>query len=331
MSEYWVSKKKYFCKYCDIYIADDAPSRQQHENGMRHKGNTERFIRGLYKGSEKRKKDAEEEKRDMARVEQAARAAFAQDVAFGLAKPTTDPITSTPAAPRKPTPKPSNPFANYSTAASLGYQDNDHYSTEAERRRTQGVVGDWELVAKSLAPSPAVDIDSFESEVDKRVKRAAETIMDEEDVRQFKLRKKTMTSEEIYDPGSIPIKLKKEEPVEPFPVVMPPPSLETRTKTSTPKWTTVQWKRPGETTQEEHREQAAIPLEPSIKTEEQTGYNDSRDHIPPPVAITEPTIEASTIKIEGFSPAPAETVSSSGSIFRKRKILVGGNRGRRIL
>lgn len=70
MSEYWVSKKKYFCKYCDIYIADDAPSRQQHENGMRHKGNTERFIRGLYKGSEKRKKDAEEEKRDMARVEQ---------------------------------------------------------------------------------------------------------------------------------------------------------------------------------------------------------------------------------------------------------------------
>lgn len=37
---------------------------------MRHKGNTERFIRGLYKGSEKRKKDAEEEKRDMARVEQ---------------------------------------------------------------------------------------------------------------------------------------------------------------------------------------------------------------------------------------------------------------------
>jgi hypothetical protein len=69
MSEYWVSKKRYFCKYCDIYIADDVPSRQQHENGLRHKGNVERFIRGLYKGSEKRKKDIDEEKRDMARVE----------------------------------------------------------------------------------------------------------------------------------------------------------------------------------------------------------------------------------------------------------------------
>lgn len=70
MSEYWVSKKKYFCKYCDIYIADDAPSRQHHENGLRHKGSVERFIRGIYKTGEKRKKDQEEEKREMARVEQ---------------------------------------------------------------------------------------------------------------------------------------------------------------------------------------------------------------------------------------------------------------------
>jgi len=72
MSEYWVSKKKYFCKYCDIYIADDAPSRQQHENGLRHKGNVERFIRNLYKGSEKRKKDQEDERRDIARLELAS-------------------------------------------------------------------------------------------------------------------------------------------------------------------------------------------------------------------------------------------------------------------
>lgn len=69
MSEYWVSKKKYFCKYCEIYIADDVPSRQHHENGLRHKGNRERFIRGLYKDGEKRKKDSEEEKREMARIE----------------------------------------------------------------------------------------------------------------------------------------------------------------------------------------------------------------------------------------------------------------------
>ena len=72
MSEYWVSKKKYFCKYCDIYIADDTPSRRQHENGLRHKGNVERFVRGIYKAGEKHKKDLEEEKREMRRVEQAS-------------------------------------------------------------------------------------------------------------------------------------------------------------------------------------------------------------------------------------------------------------------
>lgn len=70
MSEYWVSKKKYFCKYCETYIADDAPSRQQHENGLRHKGNLDRFIRGLYKAGEQRKKDEIEEKRELARIEQ---------------------------------------------------------------------------------------------------------------------------------------------------------------------------------------------------------------------------------------------------------------------
>lgn len=70
MSEYWVSKKRYFCKYCDVYIADDVPSRQHHENGLRHKGNVERFVRGLYKAGEKRKKDADEEKREMMRIEQ---------------------------------------------------------------------------------------------------------------------------------------------------------------------------------------------------------------------------------------------------------------------
>ena len=69
MSEYWVSHKRYFCKYCNIYIADDAPSKRQHENGLRHKGNVERFVRGLYKAGEKRKQDLEEEKREMARIE----------------------------------------------------------------------------------------------------------------------------------------------------------------------------------------------------------------------------------------------------------------------
>src|SRR6266498_4808342 len=104
MSEYWVSKKKYFCKYCEIYITDDAPSRQQHENGLRHKGNVERFVCGIYKTGEKQKR-TERTKRGtcnksngcvvtltsyftlLTTESKAAAAAFAQDIGSGLAKP----------------------------------------------------------------------------------------------------------------------------------------------------------------------------------------------------------------------------------------------------
>lgn len=64
MSEYWVSKGKYYCTYCKVYIADDKPSRQHHETGGRHKGNLERYIRDIYKKgaqAEKEKKQAERE------------------------------------------------------------------------------------------------------------------------------------------------------------------------------------------------------------------------------------------------------------------------------
>jgi hypothetical protein len=27
MADYWISRDKYFCKYCNIYIADDKPVR----------------------------------------------------------------------------------------------------------------------------------------------------------------------------------------------------------------------------------------------------------------------------------------------------------------
>jgi U1 zinc finger len=72
-SEYWVSHKKYWCKYCEVFIADDAPSRTQHENGLRHQGNKERFIRNLYKTGQQKKQDEDEEKREVARIEQVSR------------------------------------------------------------------------------------------------------------------------------------------------------------------------------------------------------------------------------------------------------------------
>ncbi|KAJ7862604.1 hypothetical protein B0H14DRAFT_2349492, partial [Mycena olivaceomarginata] len=49
-----------------IYIADDAPSRQQHESSLGQKRNRERFVRSIYKAGSGEKDD--EERRELARV-----------------------------------------------------------------------------------------------------------------------------------------------------------------------------------------------------------------------------------------------------------------------
>ena len=65
MTEFWKSRNKYLCTYCNIYIADDAPSRQQHESGLKHIGSRDRYVRDIYKSGERAKKELEEEKREM--------------------------------------------------------------------------------------------------------------------------------------------------------------------------------------------------------------------------------------------------------------------------
>lgn len=219
MSEYWVSHKRYHCKYCNIYIADDKPSRQQHENGLRHKGNVERFVRGLYKEGEKRVREREEEKGIMASVGkvglldgcwnatedrgQAAEAAYALDVASGRAGAgsSSGQGRESAAAP-KPKPKlkpgkPSDPYANYSTPASLGYIDPD--AETAQQRMEAGTPGAWTVVAEVGAGVG-----------EKR--GAAEAEVGEDDGRACKLQRKTVGVGlgEIYDPA----KIEPSEPVQ---------------------------------------------------------------------------------------------------------------------
>ncbi|KJA27810.1 hypothetical protein HYPSUDRAFT_34958 [Hypholoma sublateritium FD-334 SS-4] len=363
MSEYWVSKKKYFCKYCDIYIADDAPSRQQHENGMRHKGSVERFIRGIYKAGEKQKKDLEEEKREMKRVEQAAAAAFAHDVGAGLAK-ATGPVASTSTVAPRPTAKPSNPFANYSTAQSLGYIDPDaeRIAAELEQRRSEGVAGEWQIITppqlpagSSSTPVPgSSDPDSTDGPSEAGIKREAEAPIDEDDTRAFKLRKKTIASGlgEIYDPGAIPIKIKKKpEPEEtnagPSAAVKPEPA-------DRPKWTPTQWKRPGDIPKETLPESDSVKLEegtthaestssgpskwvkpqwsqplPDLKQEERQSIFGVEE--PPPTEPNSAVKAEPDVKPEVLQTPTTDAPSSSGSFFKKRKTPAGANRGRRDL
>ena len=61
-------RPKYLCKYCDIFITDDKPSRAQHENGMRHKGNKDKYIKDLYRKGAQDAKDKVDLERQLAAI-----------------------------------------------------------------------------------------------------------------------------------------------------------------------------------------------------------------------------------------------------------------------
>lgn len=121
------------------------------------------------------KKDKSEEAKEVARVEAVRPSPDGLDsgtrltrslrmqaaaAAMGLPPP-ADPSSSrsssssssrpTPAA---PPPKPTDPYANYTTAASLGYRDEvaERAAAEAEQRQNEGVIGAWQKVVKPRAP-----------------------------------------------------------------------------------------------------------------------------------------------------------------------------------
>jgi WW domain-binding protein 4 len=83
-----------------------------------------------------------------------------------------------------------------------------------------GVAGEWEMVAPSSEPAP-------QSSNDAGAKRSAEALEAAES-RDFKLRKRTMAAGlgQIYDPGVIAIKVKK-EPLELVSLASPTPSSAT--------------------------------------------------------------------------------------------------------
>ena len=49
MADVWVSRKRWTCKYCNVTINDDPPSRKHHESGVRHKRNVARALDDLHK------------------------------------------------------------------------------------------------------------------------------------------------------------------------------------------------------------------------------------------------------------------------------------------
>ncbi|PWN46430.1 hypothetical protein IE81DRAFT_319338 [Ceraceosorus guamensis] len=170
MSEFWVSRKKWTCPYCDITINDDVPSRMQHENGLRHKGNVERSLKGTYRKAERERREEETARREMAAIERAAAAAHAADTtrdaseaSVSTSKPSAPTPSKTAPAPENTSWKPSDKLSAYGTVSDASYAQESYESTRLkeeheaalreqeleQRRKEEGFVGEWETVTPS--------------------------------------------------------------------------------------------------------------------------------------------------------------------------------------
>lgn len=277
-------------------------------------------------------------------VVQAASAAFAQDVSTGLAKAgsSSSPIasSSTAAATKTAAPKPSNPFANYSTAESLGFTDPDaeRAKAEAERKRTQGVAGEWQVV-EIVQPKEPEDGEDGEgekpgepsTEPQTGQKRAADAPADDEDARAWKLSRKTASIGlgELYDPLAVPIKLKpKKEAVTEG--VVQAAALD---GSEMPKWSARGWNKPGASSTANSSGQAdgheAKVEEDGVMAEEHGPIGEVVPEHDSQILLE----SKSEVKNEPLSSvAPLPPPPTGGSLFKKRKAPAGGgSRGGRRL
>lgn len=257
----------------------------------------------------------------------------------------------------------------------MGYTDPDteRIAAELEARRSRGVAGEWQVIT---SPQPLAGSEPGESEspdaietTEVRVKREAEALPDEEDTRAFKLRKKTVNTGlgEIYDPGLIPIKIKKkEEPVDPKLENLDSSSGALTNSqaptTGAPKWTSLQWKRPGDPSRPAQDAPKPTTTSVNVKTElpTSTGADNASssstkwakpqwsEPLPDFQQDARKEIFENTEQQQNGSPADNKADVKSeldvktedqppqlseappaGSLFKKRKAPTGSGRGRR--
>jgi WW domain-binding protein 4 len=181
---------------------------------------------------------------------------------------------------------------------------------EAERRRTQGVAGEWEVVEQSTSTKQNDDADATP---ESSKKREAEEPPDPEDARNFKLRKRAAPSvTDDWDSNLIPIKLKpkKTEEVPELNEVKDEGESSQPTEAAPIKWTARGWKR-----SEDGPDRASSPTTPNGEEAEITPVSAPE----PGSTLSEPRVkeepEVSPVKVE----QPAESTGEPGAVFRKRK------------
>jgi WW domain-binding protein 4 len=157
---------------------------------------------------------------------------------------TPPPVPSSSRTAATPAPKPSDPYSNYSTAASLGYVDEEGEKLAAETalRQTEGRAGNWVTV-------PVPVLHSTPSTAEPSLLEQAAPLEDPDDVRTWKFdgtdtkrRRIAVGMGNIYNPGKLNVirkeHQKKEEDSE--------NSVKAEEVLPLPKWTPKTWSRPGQ-------------------------------------------------------------------------------------
>ncbi|GLD96449.1 hypothetical protein PINS_up005132 [Pythium insidiosum] len=107
MVDYWVSRERHYCKFCNVWMQSDKASIRHHEQGGRHKQNVDAAL----KAKRRDKSDAAAAERELAQqlreIERAAHAKFATDVATGSSSAVASAsgvVAPPPPPPRRPRP-----------------------------------------------------------------------------------------------------------------------------------------------------------------------------------------------------------------------------------
>ena len=205
-----------------------------------------------------------------------------------------------------------------------------------------GVAGEWEVVDAGLPPADGEPVEEGAAhDPQTGEKRSAPdaaaggAAAEEEDEsgRAWKLRRKTANVGlgELYDPGALPIKLKKKEAKElgaedVKPGVAHPLTLGGSEK---PVWKPKGWNKPGEYSTDTGAAEIEAEAEEGMKKEEE-GEDVKAEA--PEAFVPEGPLEPE-VKTEVVKPEPTDSIPppppAGGSMFKKRRAPAGGNRGGR--
>lgn len=202
MADVWVSRKRWTCKYCNVTINDDPPSRKHHESGVRHKRNVARALDDLHKQKDAKRREDTQMQMALQYMEKSARKRGEQGVPMRMER--------APAPPPK-TWKPSE--SAYTTASSLGLtpeQNEEEWQRRCQRRSLSADIGEWHTLPE--APSQTSYAVSGDHHNHKEQARMSEGPMsDHQRALTFALKERAVGDDE-EDDEDVPIVLKRPRP-----------------------------------------------------------------------------------------------------------------------